>query len=94
MIRQKNWWAWLLFIMQSNQLLPPLVCLIVFWHNCLSKKLFWYVYHNNLEMSTAEAKPKKLRCEICARIFETPQMLSYHMSVEHSEYKRPPTGIS
>jgi len=46
------------------------------------------------EMSTAEVKPKKLRCEICARIFETPEMLSYHISVEHSQDRRPPTGIS
>ena len=60
----------------------------------LVKNLIWYVYHINLEMSTAEVKPKKLRCEICARIFETPEMLSYHMSVEHSQDSRPPTGIS
>ena len=47
--------------------------------------LNWYVYHIILEMSTAEVKPKKLRCEICVRIFEIPEMLSYHMSVEHSQ---------
>jgi len=45
-------------------------------------------------MSTAEVKPKRLKCEICARIFETPEMLSYPMSVEHSRDSRPPTGIS
>jgi len=45
-------------------------------------------------MSTAEVKPKKLRCVLCARIFETPEMLSYHMSVEHSQDTRPPTDIS
>ncbi len=56
--------------------------------------LNWYVYHIILEMSTAEVKPKKLRCEICVRIFEIPEMLSYHMSVEHSQDRRPPTGIS
>jgi hypothetical protein len=52
-----------------------------------------YVYPIILEMSTAEVRPKKLRCEICARIFETPEMLSYHMSVEHSQDSRQPTGI-
>ena len=56
--------------------------------------LNWYVYHIILEMSTAEVKPKNLRCEICVRIFETPEMSSYHMSVEHSQDRRPPTGIS
>jgi hypothetical protein len=56
--------------------------------------LNWYVYHIILEMSTAEVKPKKLRCEICVRIFEIPEMLSYHMSVEHSQDRRQPTGIS
>jgi hypothetical protein len=45
-------------------------------------------------MSIAEVKPKKLRCEICARIFETPEMLSYHIYVEHGQDSRPPTGIS
>jgi len=56
--------------------------------------LNWYVYHIILEMSTAEVMPKNLRCEICVRIFETPEMSSYHMSVEHSQDRRPPTGIS
>jgi hypothetical protein len=44
-------------------------------------------------MSTAEVKPKKIRCDLCARIFETPEMLSYHMSIEHNQDRRP-TGIS
>jgi hypothetical protein len=41
-----------------------------------------------------EVKQKKLRCELCGTIFETPETLSYHMSVEHSRDRRPPTGIS
>jgi hypothetical protein len=44
-------------------------------------------------MSTAEVKPKKIRCDVCSRIFETPEMLSYHMSVEHNLDRRP-TDIS
>jgi|GEM_PF-505826 hypothetical protein len=67
---------------------------IVFCFFDLSKNLIWYVYHINMEMSTAEVKPKKLRCEICARNFETPEMLSYHKSVEHSQGRRPPFGVS
>lgn len=46
------------------------------------------------KMSTAEVRPKKLRCDICERVFETPEMLSFHMSVEHSRDKRLPTGVS
>jgi hypothetical protein len=45
-------------------------------------------------MSTAEVNPKKLRCEKCARIFETPAMLSYHKLIEHSQATKPPFGIS
>ena len=47
----------------------------------------------SLNMSTAEVKPKKIRCDLCARIFETPEMLSYHVSMEHNQDRRP-TGIS
>jgi len=46
------------------------------------------------EQSVYTPKPKKLKCEICGKIFETWYMLSYHKSVEHSLDKRPPTGIS
>jgi len=39
-------------------------------------------------MSTAEQsiynpRPKKLSCEICGKIFETPDMLSYHKYILH-----------
>jgi len=37
--------------------------------------------------------PKKHRCEICGRVFETSYMLSYHKSVEHSLGKRTPVGV-
>ena len=70
------------------------VGIIVFCYNASQKTLSGMFTILILEMSTAEVKPKKLRCEICARIFETPEMLSYHMSLEHSQDRRPPpTGI-
>ena len=73
--------------------------LIVFRYNASQKTLSGMFTHINQEMSTAEQsiytpKPSKLRCEICGKIFETPEMLSYHMSVEHSQDRRPPIGIS
>jgi len=52
-----------------------------------------------MEMSAAEQsiyspRPKKLSCEICGKIFETPDMLSYHKAVEHTQGRRPPIGVS
>ena len=46
------------------------------------------------EQSIYTPKPKKLSCEICGKIFETPDMLQYHKSVEHGQGKRPPFGVS
>ena len=46
------------------------------------------------EQSVYTPKPKKLKCEICGKIFETWYMLSYHKSLEHSQDKRPPIGVS
>jgi len=46
------------------------------------------------EQSVYTPKPKELRCEICGKVFETRYMLSYHKSVEHSQDKRPPIGVS
>ena len=52
-----------------------------------------------MQMSIAEQSaytphPKKVKCEICGKIFETWYMLSYHKSLEHSQDKRPPIGVS
>ena len=46
------------------------------------------------EQSVYRPNPKKLRCEICGKVFETWYMLSYYKSLEHSQDKRPPTGVS
>ena len=46
------------------------------------------------EQSIYTPKPKKVRCELCGKAFETPDMLSYHKSVEHSQGRRPPIGVS
>ena len=46
------------------------------------------------EQSIYTPRPKKLSCEICGKIFETPDMLQYHKSVEHGEGRRPPFGVS
>jgi hypothetical protein len=46
------------------------------------------------EQSIHRPEPKKLKCELCGKAFEAPDMLSYHKSVEHSQAKRPPIGVS
>jgi hypothetical protein len=46
------------------------------------------------EQSIYTANPKKLSCEICGKIFETAEMLSYHKSLEDGQGRRPPIGIS
>ena len=48
----------------------------------------------NTEQSVNKAEPKRLKCEFCGKAFETPDKLSYHKSVEHSQAKRPPVGVS
>ncbi len=32
-------------------------------------------------------------CSICGKVFESNYILHYHILLEHSKYKRPPTGI-
>ena len=36
---------------------------------------------------------KRLKCEICGKLFESSDLLNYHTLLEHSEHKRPPIGI-
>jgi len=48
----------------------------------------------NAEQSIDKPQPKKLKCELCGKAFESPDTLSYHKSVEHSHAKRPPIGVS
>jgi hypothetical protein len=48
----------------------------------------------NAEQSVHKAEPNRLKCEFCGKAFETPDRLSYHKSVEHSQAKRPPVGVS
>lgn len=33
------------------------------------------------------------KCEICGKTFDNVDMLNYHNLLEHSEHKRPPSGI-
>jgi len=48
----------------------------------------------NAEQSINKPEPKKLKCEVCGKAFESPDTLSYHKSVEHSQSRRPPIGVS
>jgi hypothetical protein len=48
----------------------------------------------NAEQSINKPEPKKLKCELCGKAFESPETLSYHKSVEHSQGRRPPIGVS
>jgi hypothetical protein len=43
---------------------------------------------------TPNSNQGKQRCEICGKIFETPEMLSYHKILEHGPDKRDPSGLS
>ena len=45
------------------------------------------------EQPVQKTEPKKPKCEFCGKTFETPDTLSYHKSVEHSQAKRPPVGV-
>ena len=49
--------------------------IIVFCHNASQKTLSGMFTILIWKCQLQEVKPKKLRCEICARIFETPEML-------------------
>ena len=46
------------------------------------------------EESIQKSESKKLRCELCGKAFESPDTLRYHKSVEHSQGRRPPIGVS
>jgi hypothetical protein len=34
------------------------------------------------------------KCVICGKVFENGYILNYPVLLEHSKYKRPPTGVS
>jgi tRNA(Ile2) C34 agmatinyltransferase TiaS len=38
--------------------------------------------------------PKGYRCNICGRTFNSPEELSSHQKLEHSESGQPPAGVS
>jgi len=48
----------------------------------------------NAEQPIHKSEPKKLKCELCGKAFETPETLRFHKTVEHSEGRRPPIGVS
>lgn len=48
--------------------------------------------HDMGTVYTPNAKENK--CEICGKIFESPDMLSYHKILEHRPDKRDPSGVS
>jgi len=53
-----------------------------------------YIIHMSFaEQSVYTLNPKRLSCEICGKIFETAEMLSYHRSLEHSQNGRPPISM-
>jgi len=60
----------------------------------LSDMLALIIQMLNAEQSIHRPELKKLKCELCGKVFETPDMLSYHRSVEHSQGRRPPIGVS
>ena len=49
-------------------------------------------------MAAAEEKiratiKEKFECNICKKVFESLPIMNYHKLLEHSESKRPPTGV-
>ena len=38
-------------------------------------------------------EPSNWKCTIYGKVFESRYILDYHILLEHSKYKRPPTGI-
>ena len=42
----------------------------------------------------SSATPNGYRCNICGRTFSTPQELSSHHKMEHSQSGQPPAGVS
>jgi hypothetical protein len=49
-------------------------------------------------MAAAEEKirattKEKFECNICKKVFESLSIMNYHKLLEHSESKRPPTGV-
>jgi hypothetical protein len=48
----------------------------------------------NAGQTIQKPEPKNLKCELCGKAFESPDILSYHKSVEHSHGRRPPIGVS
>ena len=43
---------------------------------------------------TPNSNQGKNRCELCGKIFETPEMVNYHKILEHGAGKIQPTGVS
>ncbi|MFZ0326120.1 MAG: hypothetical protein WBP64_01750 [Nitrososphaeraceae archaeon] len=39
------------------------------------------------------AREQRFECNICKKAFENWYILNYHKLLEHSESKRPPTGV-
>ncbi|HYZ96180.1 MAG TPA: hypothetical protein VE524_06210 [Nitrososphaeraceae archaeon] len=40
-----------------------------------------------------DAEPSNWKCTTCGKVFDSSYILDYHILLEHSKYKRPPTGI-
>ncbi|HEX6561707.1 MAG: C2H2-type zinc finger protein [Nitrososphaera sp.] len=47
-------------------------------------------------MSTASSSAKKAenRCNLCGKVFTTPELLESHKKMEHSKQGHPPAGVS
>jgi hypothetical protein len=45
---------------------------------------------DNMGYSTGK---NKWECDVCNKIFDSLYILNYHRLLEHSKYKRPPTGV-
>ena len=43
---------------------------------------------------TPNSNQGKRRCEICDKLFETPEMLSYHKILEHRPDERDPSRVT
>jgi hypothetical protein len=47
-------------------------------------------------MSTASSSVRKAenRCNLCGKVFATPELLESHKQMEHSKQAHPPAGVS
>ena len=41
----------------------------------------------------SKAKQQKFECSICKKLFDSLEVMNFQKQLEHSQFKRPPTGV-